>query len=579
MDTDSANRLILLSMMWRYVSKAVLLIGLVMTALSCNRDGVITRPLPPKILLDVPSGIYSVKVGRTLLIQPAYESVQEADYRWISGGELLGTDPSLSYVGECVGSFYVTLQVSTVHGTDEQEIRIDVLELEVPTVSLAGAEGGFTLAVGSQLLLQPVVKETSLPVSFVWRLDGSTVSREKDYQFEAEQTGTYELEFEAANEDGADGVSFQIRVLRTEDMPLSWSFDRTEYHYASGRKIRIAPSFVSHTEGVTYTWTLAQDTLQNGSDPAWICAMEQEGTFDVRVTATLEQEASRYQLHQDLQVTVCPPEGTYYRPSNASSSADWTCVFEYTPAPGQFINETRTGGFTGAETTPEAAAAYAQARLAEGIWVSLGGFGGYIVLGFDHSIDNTGEDDFVVLGNAFEGSSEPGVVWVMQDENGDGLPNDNWYELQGSESGKSTTEQQYAVTYFRPQGAGMPVLWQDNRGGSGQIDYLAQFHNQDSYYPLWIDQDQYTLYGTCLEARNYDESGNGTYWVQPAYDWGYADNFGNSSFRISHALDYEGNPIQLSYIDFIKVQTGVNAKSGWLGELSTEITGCYDLHP
>lgn len=38
----------------------------------------------------------------------------------------------------------------------------------------------------------------------------------------------------------------------------------------------------------------------------------------------------------------------------------------------------------------------------------------------------------------------------MQDVNGDGLPNDEWYELKGSEYGKPETIQDYAVTYFRP---------------------------------------------------------------------------------------------------------------------------------
>jgi hypothetical protein len=75
-------------------------------------------------------------------------------------------------------------------------------------------------------------------------------------------------------------------------------------------------------------------------------------------------------------------------------------------------------------------------------------------------------------------------------------------------------------------------------------------------------------------------------WVQPAYDWGYADNFsdedhtlegGNMNlFDIANAIDSEGKAKELKYIDFVKVQSAVNAKSGWLGEISTEITGFYD---
>ena len=86
------------------------------------------------------------------------------------------------------------------------------------------------------------------------------------------------------------------------------------------------------------------------------------------------------------------------------------------------------------------ACAYAEERLRSEAYVSLGGFGGYVVVGFDHSIDNkVGEYDFGITGNSFAGSSEPGIVWVMQDENGNGLPDDTWYELKGSETGKPET--------------------------------------------------------------------------------------------------------------------------------------------
>jgi hypothetical protein len=224
----------------------------------------------------------------------------------------------------------------------------------------------------------------------------------------------------------------------------------------------------------------------------------------------------------------------------------------------------------------------------------LGGFGGYIIVGFDHSIQNSGDYDIGILGNSFSGSSEPGIVWVMQDENGNGEPDDTWYELAGSETGKETTIQEYAVTYYRPTGPQMAVQWSDNLGNSGEIDYLKQFHRQDYYYPLWIEEDSYTLTGTCLEPRNYDASGNGSYWVNAEYDWGYADNFSPvdrltqeenagaeanaNHFKISNAIDFECEPIHLDYIDFVKVQVGVNAKSGWLGEVSTEVFGFYDYN-
>lgn len=279
---------------------------------------------------------------------------------------------------------------------------------------------------------------------------------------------------------------------------------------------------------------------------------------------------------------------TFYRPKTQTSQVKCDRVFEYLPAPGQFINELKTGGFDGTQTTMEAANEYAMARIEKNIWVSLGAFGGYIVVGFDHSILNTGGYDFAVTGNSFQNSSEPGIVWVMKDENGDGLPNDTWYELAGSEYGQTQTIQNYEVTYYRPTEPKSPVRWTDNQGGSGEVDYLESFHDQDYYYPLWVEEDSYTLKGTKLLEKSYDQSGNGSYWVLPEFEWGYADNFSKTDrvnrnskdnrFMISNAVDADGNEVILPYIDFVKVQTGVQAKCGWLGETSTEIQGVYNIN-
>ena len=121
---------------------------------------------------------------------------------------------------------------------------------------------------------------------------------------------------------------------------------------------------------------------------------------------------------------------------------------------------------------------------------------------------------------------------------------------------------------------------------------MKTYHKQPYYYPTWIKEDSYTLSGTCLKARNYDASGKGSYWVLAEYDWGYVDNFSPTDrltgednanaaananhFDISNAIDSNGQSVELKYIDFVKVQTGVNSKSGWLGEVSTEVFGFYD---
>jgi hypothetical protein len=89
----------------------------------------------------------------------------------------------------------------------------------------------------------------------------------------------------------------------------------------------------------------------------------------------------------------------------------------------------------------------------------------------------------------------------MQDVNGNGKPDDEWYELRGSETGGEWTVQEYAVTYYRPAGPRQGVKWTDNLGRSGQVAYLGQFHAQDYYYPLWLEEESHTYYGTGLRQN------------------------------------------------------------------------------
>ena len=565
-------------MMKRFVEKLLLLISTAILV-ACN---ISEEFFPPKITLDNGTGIYTVKYGRELVITPTYEHIENATFCWTMDGEVLATSPTLSFSKDEVGEYYITLTVSTDYGTDEEELRVDVVELEIPTVSIAGNKK-MTVAVGTEVRLNASVRETSLPTTLVWSVNDNDVSADYDYTFVAKETGNYVIKATASNADGSHSDMVEVEVLNADDIPFTWEFEKYAYHTVVGRKLVIKP-LPSYEHNVDYSWNVEEIDELTGSDSYFVFLADEAGSYHINAVATTSDDDNQISMTRTFVVTVYG-EKDFYRPKNGASQADWNKVIEYTPAPGQFINELKTGGFDASHVTPEAAVSYAESRLMEGSWVSLGGFGGYVIVGFDHSIDNSRTYDFGIISNAFDGSSEPGVVWVMQDENGNCYPDDTWYELAGSETGKFETYRDYAVTYYRPSAPKMPVQWTDNYGNNGEIDYLQQFHNQDYYYPLWIGTDSYTLTGTRLEARNYDQSGNGSYWIQPHYDWGYADNFSPSDFnsenkanlfRISNAIDFEGNPVRLSHIDFVKVQCAVNSKSGWLGELSTEVCGFYD---
>lgn len=247
-------------------------------------------------------------------------------------------------------------------------------------------------------------------------------------------------------------------------------------------------------------------------------------------------------------------------------------IIEYTPAPGQFINEPQSG-FNG-ETTADGACAYAERRLAEGNYVSLGGWGGMLVVGFDEPVPAGNDYELWVRGNTFDGSSEPGIVYVMQDTNGDGLPNDTWYELRGSEFDRS--DRAYTITYHRPAQPGDDIAWSDNRGGEGVIARNGH-HMQESYFPAWVEGDALTFSGTLLPS-NITETDD--LYVMVAFGWGYADNAssrdlvsGINCLRIANAVTEDGEPANLTQVDFVKVQTGVNDGRPTIGEISTEVCG------
>lgn len=253
-------------------------------------------------------------------------------------------------------------------------------------------------------------------------------------------------------------------------------------------------------------------------------------------------------------------------------------ILEYTPAPGQFINEALSG-FDNV-TTPEAACRYAQGRLATGDYISLGGWGGYLVARFDKPVKALAEGyEIYIAGNPMATSSEPGVVWVMQDRNGNGLADDGpWFELRGSEFDRSVRD--YSITYTRPSDDNQPVQWRDNKGQTGEIERMNQ-HRQSSYYPAWIETSELTFEGVRLP----DNVGQGTVegeqaWTPTAFAWGYVDNYskidmarGYNRLRIADAITSDGLPARLQQIDFVKIQTGVNAKAPAIGEISTEVCG------
>lgn len=281
-------------------------------------------------------------------------------------------------------------------------------------------------------------------------------------------------------------------------------------------------------------------------------------------------------------------------------------VYDYLPAPGQFVNQSPAyqPGYT-----QDSINAKVEASLqgkANGGPVSLGSYGGYIVFGFDHPVVNKHGYDVKIYGNAMQsnavpdqagGSCEPGIIMVGVDMDGDGVPSaaDRWYEIKGADYDRCLHG--FEVTYYKPD-ENKPKVPHDNWRFIDDVEYVSwtsndadapsgyvwhnTFHPQP-YWPLWIEDTVLTFRGTLLPNMAVDMSnGTGTNWFQPFFGEGYVDNLPNNQepgFMIDWAIDEDGNPVTLDHIDFIKVYCGQLAYCGWLGETSTEICGAEDLHP
>lgn len=393
-------------------------------------------------------------------------------------------------------------------------------------------------------------------------------------------------------------------ILQKEDVKIEQSANGFTVNVNQPLKIEVKS--VSD-EGVAYKWLLDGKLIAETKNLEY--TLDKIGKYDLQLSVTQTPLVFTY----EFPLTVIAGGIT---PPDASSTAYITKVLDFMPAVGQFTNELPKYDAGDTQESMNAKVLKNIGNNKRGM-ISLGGFGGYVVVGFDHTIMNvTGKRDFRVIANAFYaagnpgddapegGSCEAGVIMVAYDANKNGVPDDNeWYEIAGSSHVDPTKEPwynravaagndvkthfNYEITYYRPseepttaEGKLQYIRWEDNQGKSGYKVKNA-FHSQP-YFPLWAKGDKLTFKGTCLPQNSVDESGQGSFYVLYKFLYGYADNETNTkdeaAIDIDWAVNDKGQKVNLQGVDFIKIYTGVNQENGWLGESSTEITNVEDLH-
>ena len=272
-----------------------------------------------------------------------------------------------------------------------------------------------------------------------------------------------------------------------------------------------------------------------------------------------------------------------------------TSIFDFAPAPGMFANDLYKDGFT-----KETVVQTALGRINEtsvGYPLDLGGFGGSIIVGFDHTIVNVpGEKDFKVYGGDLTDKANPpapGLIYVAYDKNANGKPDeDEWYEIIGSQHASEKTIKDFEITYHK-KAVGAPVvvggpndLFSDREhiyceNNQSETYYLPRSKSKKEYYPLWATQTVTVYKGKKLDV-NFEpaRAGQTTLWNFTAPEWGYV-NAVNPEIDIEWAVDKNGNKANLPGINFIKVVNCVSEPMGLCHQqssMATKFAGAGDLH-
>lgn len=482
----------------------------------------------------------------------------------------------------------------------QYENLLDVLNKRLYVVGYESKDGSYviTMSDGTKLSVRNTSSFIKIGANGNWWIDGvDTGSSAKGATGEKGEApkitigtnGNWTINgvdsgISASGQKGKDAAEITAVAIANGIMTFTFADGRTISIVASAPEITIA----TPTGGFAIDkmqWFRVQPQLANaaGATYKWLVNNEEVSTttdlFSVFATAgtyTIEFRAKNGVGENSKTFALTVNEKTYLNRI--------TQVFDFFPAPGQFTNSLPAAT---AADTDETMRVKAETALTTGSMVSLGGFGGYVQFGFDHTIINKEGNDFVVLGNAFTDWAEPGIVMVSYDANGNGKADDEWFEIAGSEHGKATTIKNYELTYYKPEAEPANpnepnyIRWTDNQGQSGYISKNT-YHKQ-TYYPMWKGTNTITFKGTFLKSNIYDKSGGkGTNWANPAYDWGYTDNWANADVRgqidISWAVNSKGESVKLKGINFIKVYNSNRAEGGWLGEVSTEVSGFKDLN-
>ncbi len=255
-------------------------------------------------------------------------------------------------------------------------------------------------------------------------------------------------------------------------------------------------------------------------------------------------------------------------------------VISYLPGEGQFVNDPNfnnpvkaLGAPVGGGTTdPD------QTKL-----VTLGGFGGSITLGFNFTVrDDAGNPfgiDCIVFGNAFFVGGNPdirfaeaAVIEISRDVNENGLADDPWYLIPGSDLPDPVNQMRNGYFVLPDIPYASPPLFNENTDGT------ESFWGYGDMTPVLLlgDLDGDNVIDNPFIKPN-------MFYTRPDDPWMVGitpGSCGGDGFDIAWAVDPVTNlPAGITGFDFIRITTGADGSAGQFGEVSTEIGGVAAVAP
>ena len=439
----------------------------------------------------------------------------------------------------------------------------------------------YVLNIGDKLTLAPNI--TNLKGNdYGWYVNEKKVANATiDYTFTATTPGTYIVVFKASNKGGAGEKVFKILV----EKEIAIAFENTNMTTPKLKVLEIKPNITGpDRKDYEYEWAIGEFVIGK------------EGTLDF-----IELKPGDYNLTLKVSAGKQSAVGTCkVKVEDAEYNVSPITFFDFRSAPGnnwlQVAGQAGNVGYPPVEILAPynefIAKATENLRKTKRMGFYLNSWGSYVMLGFDHSIINIPlKTDLKV---SVDGYGYPNLlsVYVAQDKNKNGKPDDEWFEIKNVDYGNETVkdyERTYTLLKLSAEDVGNNKVlvkykdeWVDNQvdennqKGKGGFDYEYTFDNPSyglfpgyylrkdkiEYYEGW--PKSFTLKGKLFNKKVQNS------WASPAI-----------SVNINDAVNHRGEPANINYIDFVKVQrTGeVYLEDGkTLENIERLISGIVDLH-